>query len=610
MLKFKLNMKKPLLFLSMLSVIWSGSALSSLPIKAAGPSVEVWMTRDNLSTALQRQGDIVFQQDSPGNQRTIDVNDFLKYQQMDGFGASMTDSSAWLISHQLSDSKRAEVMERLFGQSGIGLSMLRQTIGASDFNWEMYSYADTAWDWNLNNFSINRDKPYIIPMVKAALTKNPQIKVMASPWSAPGWMKSTGSMIGGYLNHDSYEVYAQYLRRFIQSYQSEGIPIYAITPQNEPLFNGSNEYPTMYMSVDDQTKFIRDHLGPALRGSGLQTKIIAYDHNYDQYAYPRDVLNNAAAASYIAGSAFHHYGGDVTAMTTLHNLHPNKDIWFTEGGFGSWNDGFKNQIREMINVTRNWSKSYILWNIALDHNNGPSLLSNSINYGMLRIRSDAQDQVTYNNQYYAMGHLSKFVVPGAYRVDTNTYANSLDNVAFQNPDGSKVLVVANSENQNQTFKARWGNQSFTYTIPAGSALTFKWYGETTRDVISLKASANGKFVAAEDGGNSPLIANRDAVGGAWESFERINLGIGNYAFKSMANGRFVAAENAGASPLIARSGSIGTWETFQVASVSGGVTLRAAANSQFVSADNAGASPLIANRSTASGWETFQISVH
>lgn len=610
MLKFKLNMKKPLLYLSMLSVIWSGSALSSLPIKAAGPSVEVWMTRDNLSTALQRQGDIVFQQDSPGNQRTIDVNDFLKYQQMDGFGASMTDSSAWLISHQLSNSKRAEVMERLFGQSGIELSMLRQTIGASDFNWEMYSYADTAWDWNLNNFSINRDKPYIIPMVKAALTKNPQIKVMASPWSAPGWMKSTGSMIGGYLNHDSYEVYAQYLRRFIQSYQSEGIPIYAITPQNEPLFNGSNEYPTMYMSVDDQTKFIRDHLGPALRGSGLQTKIIAYDHNYDQYTYPRDVLNNTAAASYIAGSAFHHYGGDVTAMTTLHNLHPNKDIWFTEGGFGSWNDGFKNQIREMINVTRNWSKSYILWNIALDQNNGPSLLSNSINYGMLRIRSDAQDQVTYNNQYYAMGHLSKFVVPGAYRVDTNTYANSLDNVAFQNPDGSKVLVVANSENQNQTFKARWGNQSFTYTIPAGSALTFKWYGETTRDVISLKASANGKFVAAEDGGNSPLIANRDAVGGAWESFERINLGIGNYAFKSMANGRFVAAENAGASPLIARSGSIGTWETFQVASVSGGVTLRAAANSQFVSADNAGASPLIANRSTASGWETFQISVH
>ncbi|MCZ8522468.1 MULTISPECIES: glycoside hydrolase family 30 beta sandwich domain-containing protein [Paenibacillus] len=587
---------------AVLTVSFASSSVSSA--HAAGDSVEVWLSKPDWSAALAKQGNAAFGGDTGSAAYTIDVNQDLTYQQMDGFGASMTDSSAWLLQNKLTAAKRAEVMEKLFGSTGIGLSLLRQTVGASDFNWEAYSYADTAGDWNLNSFSIARDLPYIVPMVKQALAKNPGIKVIASPWSAPAWMKSSGSMNGGYLKPEAYGTYANYLTKFVQAYQGQGIPIYALTPQNEPLYT-TGAYPTMSMSTADQIGFIRDYLGPSLRGAGLNTKIIAYDHNFDNWSYPDTVLKDAGAAGYIAGSAFHHYGGDPSAMTTLHNLHPSKDIWFTEGGFGSWNDTFGNIMHELITIPRNWSKAFIAWNIALDQNNGPSLLANSINYGMIKIRSDAMDQVSYNQHYYLMGHFSKFVVPGAYRIDTPSYDGSLENVAFKNPDGSKVVVAYNRTSASQNVKIKWGKQAFTSSIPAGAVVTFKWNGTPTRDLVAIKASANGFYVAAENGGSSPLIARSSAVSG-WEMFEKVDLGGGNIALKSLANGRYVTAENAGAGALIARSTSVGGWETFQMSNVSGGVSLKAAANGKFVSADNAGSSPLIANKTSAGTWETFQ----
>ena len=590
------------------SMLVSALLFSSLFVSigsAAGESVAVWNTNSNLSNALTKKSNINFTADSGSNPLTINVNEGTQYQQMDGFGISITDASAWLLTNKLTEAKRNEVMENVFGTSGIGVSLIRQTIGASDFNWERYSYADTAGDWALNNFSIDRDKPYIIPRVKQALAINSKMKVMASPWSAPAWMKSTGSMNAGYLLPEAYGVYATYLKKFIQSYQSEGIPIYAITPQNEPLY-ATNDYPSMYMSTADQIGFIGDYLGPELRNAGLNTKIIAFDHNYSDVNYPQTVLGNSKAAAYIAGSAFHHYGGDPSAMTTLHNSFPNKDIWFTEGGFGSWNPGLDNMMHELIRIPRNWSKSFIAWNLALDQNNGPSLLANSINCGMLKIRSDGMDQVTYNDQYYAIGHFSKFVVPGAYRIDTNSLSG-LENVAFKNPDGSKVVVAYNSQSGTQNVKVKWGSQSFTYALTGKTAVTFKWNGNTsTSNLVALKALVNNNYVSADNEGSSPLIANRQVVG-TWETFERVDLGNGNIALKSLANNKYVCAENAGASQLIARSDTIGTWETFQVVNISGGIALKSAANGQYVSADNFGESPLIAKQSVASTWETFII---
>ncbi|MGG4555435.1 glycoside hydrolase family 30 protein [Paenibacillus humicus] len=482
-----------------------GLALSSLfaatQAHAAGEPVEVWISTSDPSQAdsglstsarLTRKGDVSFGADTGSVTYSIRIDENATRQQMDGFGVSITDASAWLLNYKLDASKRAEVMERLFGQTGIGLSLLRQPIGASDFNWEAYTYADTPNDNNLNNFSIGRDKPYIVPMVKQALAKNPNIKVFASTWSAPAWMKYSNTLNGGKLKAEHYQTFADYLKKFVQAYQNEGIPIYAITVQNEPLHE-TNTYPTMKMSEQDQVGAIGDFIGPTFRNAGLNTKIITFDHNYLDWNYPNKVitdLKNAGKGHFVSGSVFHHYdSGDGSQMTSLHNAHPDKDIWFTEGGFGTWNDpengthsGFDNMANEFINITRNWSKSIITWNLALDQRSGPTLLApNNSNRGMITIQNSdnrndrPENSVTYKKQYYLLGHFSKFVVPGSYRVESNTYGD-MKNVAFKNPDGSKVVVVYNPQSSNQNIKIQWGKQAFTYNIPGKSLMTFKWHG--------------------------------------------------------------------------------------------------------------------------------------
>lgn len=468
---------------------------------AANEKAQVWVTTADPNTEpkvglrtdrrLTRQSDLTFSSSTGNADYTVNVNEGTTYQQMDGFGVSLTDASAWLLNYKLSSTKRNEVMGNLFGSSGISMSMLRQPMGASDFAWSTYTYDDVSGDTALNQFSISRDQPYIIPMVKAALAKNSAIKVIASPWSAPAWMKyTTNDKNGtGKLKAENYPVYANYFVKFVQAYQAQGIPIYAVTPQNEPLFE-PGRYPGMLMNEQDQIGMIGDYLGPALRAAGLNTKIIAYDHNYDNWTFPRTVvqgLKDNGKSQYIAGSAFHHYGGDFTAMTSMHNAHPDKDIWFTEGGFGDWNDpvngttqGFDNMINEFIGMTRNWSKSIVLWNAALDQKDGPSVIGdNNTNKGMVTIQnsdnssSNPEDKVTYMKQYYLLGHFSKFVNPGAYRIDSNTFGD-LQSVAFKNSDGSKVIVLYNSQNNARTVKVNWNSQSVNYSVPAKSVVTLKW----------------------------------------------------------------------------------------------------------------------------------------
>ncbi|MBB3110048.1 glucosylceramidase [Paenibacillus phyllosphaerae] len=635
------NMRRRMAMLGVsLSLVVGASSTPYLPkASAAGEAVEVWMstsdpgqTDSGLSTSsrLSRKADVAFGADSGTANYSIRVDEDVTRQQMDGFGVSMTDASAWLMNYKLDASKRAEVMEKLFGPSGIGMSIMRQPIGASDFNWEAYTYDDTWNDTSLNSFSISRDSAYIIPMVKQAIAKNPSMKVFATTWSAPAWMKDAPSgstsqtLNGGKLKAEHYQTFANYLKKYIQAYTAQGIPIYAITPQNEPKYETSS-YPSMGMNEQDQIGFIGDYLGPTLQSAGLATKIIAFDHNYLDWNYPNTVitsLKNAGKGNYVAGGAFHHYdSGDGSQMTSLHNAHPDKDVWFTEGGFGTWNDpqngthsGFDNMMNEFITITRNWSKSIVLWNAALDQKSGPTLLAaGNSNRGMITIQNSdnshtPENGVTYHKQYYLLGHFSKFVVPGAYRVESNTFSD-MKSVAFKNPDGSKVAVVYNPQTASKSVKLQWGKQAITYTIPAKSVITFKWNGTPTWDKVSIKANANNLFVTAENGGKSALIANRTTIGGAWELFNRVELSNGRTAFKALANNKYVTAENGGANPLIARSSSIGTWEMFQVSSVSGGVSIRADANNNYVSADNTGASPLIANKTAVGTWETFQLAV-
>lgn len=413
------------------------------------------------------------------------VDDTAKFQQMDGFGASLTDSSAWLIWNKLDTAQKPKLMQDLFSPtSGIGLSLLRQPMGASDFSASgNYSYDDVPagqTDRPLAQFSITHDEPYIVPLLKQALSLNPAIKVIAVPWSPPAWMKSNGSMNGGDVSVAEFPAYANYFVKFIQAYQQQQVPIYAVAIQNEPLHT-SPGYPTAYLSAADATAFIGQHLGPALASGGLsQVKILAYDHNWDNTQYAATILSDTTASPYVAGTAFHCYAGDVSAQSTLRDAFPSKGIWFTEcsGSVGSDFSGdlVWNAQHLLIGATRNWARSISLWNIALDQDSGPKNGGCDKCRGVVTIDdSISPAKVSFNVEYYALGHLAKFVTSGAYRIASNTSGTSaLGHVAFQNPDGSIALLVLNPGTTNAAFTGSWKGQTFSYTLPPKSLATFTW----------------------------------------------------------------------------------------------------------------------------------------
>jgi O-glycosyl hydrolase len=445
--------------------------------------VNVWLTDLSTNTLLAPQDSLTLAPDHNLNPLTIHVDNEKRYQQMVGFGADFTDSSAWLVYNKLNTEQRNTLMNRLFSPaSGIGLNFLRQPMGASDFSTSgNYSYDDMPsgqTDPNLDHFSIQHDTAYIIPLLKQASQLNTNLKIMASPWSAPGWMKSSGSMIGGKLNANAFEPFANYFVKYIQAYQAQGIPIDYVTPQNEPLFTPSG-YPGMSFPAIEESNFIKNNLGPAFTKNDIHTKILAYDHNWDQLGYPETILSDSSAANYISGIAWHCYGGTIGAQSEAHNAYPNKDAFMTECSGGTWVGSDQNALQGtlgnlVINGSRNWAKGVLLWNMALDPANGPTNGGCNTCRGVVTV-DPATGNVTYNMDYYALGHASKFVKPGAYRIASNTFGSgSIEDVAFENPDGTKVLITINSGTSANTFKVDLGNKSFNYTLTAGAAATFTW----------------------------------------------------------------------------------------------------------------------------------------
>lgn len=462
----------------------SGGNDSATPFAAPGPSVQVVETTADRAMLLQPQPGVTFGLESSATGPMITVNDSTRYQQIDGFGASLTDSAAWVIAHKLSSEQQNSLWQNLFNPSaGIGISFLRQPMGASDFSASgNYSYDDVPagqTDPDLTHFSIAHDTAYLTPLLRQALTVNPAIKITAVPWSPPAWMKTSGTMNGGNMNPAYFPSLAQYFVKFVESYQQLGVPIYAVMPQNEPL-NSNTAYPTEYLAASDEAAFIATHLGPAFDAARLsKIKIFGYDHNWDNPFYAETVLADVSASTYVAGSAFHCYAGDVSAQSTVRNAYPNKDIWFTECS-GTVGTKFANDLawdaeHLLIGATRNWARSVSLWNLALDQNSGPRNGGCSNCRGVVTIDdSTSPPSITNNVEYYVLGHAAKFVAPGAYRVDSNSFGHgSIEDVAFQNPDGSIVLLVLNSGN-NSAFTVSWRGQIFSYTLPAGAVATFSW----------------------------------------------------------------------------------------------------------------------------------------
>lgn len=445
------------------------------PTPAAG-TVTAWITKGDKSALLQKQSTLLAFNTVTNTNPTVDVDSTVSYQTVDGFGYTLTGGSAYLI-NRLPSAQRLALLQELFGSNdnSISVSYLRLSIGASDLSQEVFSYDDMPvgqTDPTLANFSLSKDTVDLIPVLKEILLINPNIKLMGSPWSPPVWMKDNGSSIGGSLQPAYYSVYAQYFVKYIQAMKAKGITIDAITPQNEPQHGGNN--PSMVMSALQQADFIKNHLGPAFHTASLTTKIITWDHNCDNPNYPITVLNDAAAKAYVDGSAFHLYNGDISALSTVHAAHPDKNLYFTEqwtGANGSFDGDLKWHVKNVIvGSMKNWSKVALEWNLASDGGYNPHTPGGCTECkGAITL----DGSLVRNVGYYIIAHASKFVPPGSVRIESNNAAG-IFNAAFKTPDGKKVLVVVNDGAAATIFNIRFKGKIAVATLDAGAVGTYVW----------------------------------------------------------------------------------------------------------------------------------------
>lgn len=444
-------------------------------------TARVWVTTGNKAKLFVEQPSANIYDNANSNYASVTVDFGQQFQEIDGFGAALTGSSAYVINHMGNSQKQALLKDLFDPADGIGLSYLRLTMGASDFSLNSFTYNDLAagqTDVTLSQFSVSPDEQDVIPVLQALQQYAPAINLMASPWSAPAWMKEGGSLNGGSLKPEWYGAYGDYFVRYIQAYAALNINIKAVTVQNEPLHETTG-YPSMGMTAAAQASFIKSSLGPKFQAAGITTKIIAYDHNFDRPDYPMSVLSDPQAYQYIDGSAFHAYAGNVSAMNQVHAAYPDKNLYFTEVSGGEWSTDFASNLEWnmeniFIGTTKNWSKSVLLWNLALNSNHGP------VNGGCTDCRGvvtiDNSGQVTKNVEYYSLAHFSKFVRPGAKRVYSSDFDASLGlrNVAFVNTDGKKVLVLLNKSDSNRNVSIKIGTTKINYTIEARALATLVW----------------------------------------------------------------------------------------------------------------------------------------
>lgn len=439
----------------------------------------LWLTTVDRSALLAEQSTPVDFSQTASSDRTIDVNEMEQYQSMEGFGVALTGGSAELLM-RMSPSARAALLHSLFAPTGDGIhiSYIRVSIGSSDMNDHPYTYDDMPageTDPQLRHFSLDLDNAAVIPVLQQILAINPEVKILGSPWSAPAWMKTNDELKGGHLKPEDYGVYAQYFVKYIEGMKARGIPITAITVQNEPL-NPKNT-PSMAMFAAEEDTFIAKDLGPAFAQAGIHTGIQIYDHNPDVPSYPLSILADPEANKYVAGTAFHLYGGAADTFNQVHTLYPRKDLFMTEQSVtenphSSTLDIAEPVDRVLIGATRNWSRNVLLWNLAADPEAGPHTNDGGCTgcWGALTLNDD---QVTRNVAWYALAHFSKFVPPGSIRIGTNDL-EQLDNVAFLTPAGKVVLVVSNTGNFPFSFAIRYHGRTAATVLPAESVGTYVW----------------------------------------------------------------------------------------------------------------------------------------
>lgn len=442
------------------------------------PSLAVWLTCADQTRLFQRQTTALdFVNVDAKGLPVIRVDTGQKYQAIEGFGFSLTGGSAMLISRLPLAEKRA-LLEELFlpTREGIGISFLRLSIGASDLSEGCFSYDDMPEgqsDFDLADFDLEAGDIEVIPLLQDILSINPDIKIIATAWSAPTWMKTNRSYIGGKLRPDCYAVYAAYLVKYLQAMREKGITLHAITPQNEPL-NQKNE-PSMIMEALEQAEFIKNHLGPALQEADLdEVELFCWDHNCDVKEYPLAVFADDDARRYLSGSAWHLYGGDISVLSEMHQAYPEMKLYFTEQWVGSDGEFGGDLLWHVKNVLigslNNWSRIVLEWNLASDPFCGPHTPSGEARcVGALTLG----EGISRNVAYYVIAHASKFVRPGSMRIYSDKHA-SLPNVAFLTPAGHIVLIALNNGATPLAFAIQCNGKNAFATLPARTVATYVW----------------------------------------------------------------------------------------------------------------------------------------
>ncbi len=465
--------------------------------KAKSLSADVWVTTKDRTMKLSKEANLLFtiRKENEAKTHVIEIIPSIGYQTIDGMGSSFEPATCFNLSQLPADERNKTLRALLSKDDGIGMNLMRICIGTPDFTCDpWYSYDDIEkgeTDTLLAHFSIDKDRNYIIHVLKEALSINPELRFFASPWSPPGWMKTSGSMIGGSLKPEYYEVYANYFVKYLQAYESEGIPVYAVTIQNEPGVDREHEsprwwYPSCHWTALQEKEFIKLYLGPALRRVGLKTEIWCYDHNYNikpvtdgspvfiperpgdaGIGYPRTILQDSAARMYIKAIAFHGYAGTPAGMTEIHKEFPSVPVRFTEGSVFGMQGGIK-----LIQLLRNYASSYNAWVTMLDENRKPN--NGAFTAGRTIIERNSQtNEVSYYFDYYMYGQFMKFISSGSVRIESKG-ETEMPHVAFRNTDNKIVLIIINNNVSNQPVTILCEGMGASFEMAGNSIATLKW----------------------------------------------------------------------------------------------------------------------------------------
>lgn len=412
---------------------------------------------------------------------TITIDNTTRYQSMEGFGPAITGSAAYNLLKMNASERDRLLREAFHSTEGLGYNYVRISIGCSDFSLREYTWCDQE---GLEFFAVHPDdSQYLFPVLREILAINPDVKIIAAPWTAPLWMKIDrysnkpyDKWAGGKLNPDYYDEYAQYLVMWVEEMELNGFKIESITPQNEPLHDGNSA--STYMSWEQQRNFIKNHLGPAFEAAGLDTKIWIYDHNFDVTDFVKNIYADKEASKYVEGSAWHAYGGSSSALAQIYKADPTKSIYFTEQSIGTWCPNFGDNllwhIREVcLGTINNYCRAVVLWNFMLDAERGPNRPGGCTTcYGFVDCdASYSYSTLTFRSHWYAIGHMSKVVKRDAVRIKCS---GSVTASAFENPDGTIAAVMLNDSEDDKQVVVKSPKGDFVVTLAARSVTSLVW----------------------------------------------------------------------------------------------------------------------------------------